>query len=298
MNDTQKVILRPVPGDIYKDSNLEPQYVCTRSISSASIYLSSSDPVQETNKVNMLMSTIKSSRDNANTLFSNICRVKVSNVHVRYITPNVNARNNQVIFFSSNSNLFHEVLLTPGFYSTTEDLITELQDSLNSISGVSGLTFSFSTFPNQPDTYILSSIGGNYIFADDCSACVKGRNLYNLPVDLTPTNAKLIGTMNLFYTTFIDFCSVTLTKYAKVKDNSTGYASNIILRAYITDPRQPHSFTQEDRELTAFNYNSGDSVNLIDIQLYDEFGELLYLPEGSAGTAGGFQWIMRLIVEA
>jgi len=277
--------------------NLEPQYVSIRSINSAKIYLRAADCKLETSKVDMLVSTIKSPSDNANVLIHNASRIKFSNVNLKYTIPNINERNNQLTFFSSVTNTAFSVFIPIGFYDSTQDVMQAIIDGWNFFTGTSGLTFSFSAVNLRPDCYLLDSAGGDYYVDPECTAVKFGSSLYALPIDGF-SNSKFVGTMSLFYTQFIDFVSNSLTKYQKLKNRTTGYDSNIIYRIYIDDPTLPHTIYSVNNDNVSFSYNPGDSINLIDMTLYDDNGQILYQPTSAANNNDTFDWVMELIIEA
>lgn len=293
----QKVILEPVDAKIYARNNLEPQYTTYRDPNRAIVYLDSEDNTLETNKVDILMSTIRILRDNASMLTSGINRISVQSAGIFYNIPNVNPRNNVLTFFSSNSGLFHTVTVPEGFYTTSNALITAVVIALNTATGASGLTFSFTVIAGFPDNYNLNSVGGNYYFTLTCLGIKYGVPLWNLPIDQIATNTKIVGTMGLWYTRYIDITSETLTKYCKVRTVSTNNNENIVLRIFVNDPTSVHLIPWENAPVSAsYNYLPNEPIYTIHFSLYDQFGNLLYIPNGAQGTVGGFEWNVQLLV--
>lgn len=290
-NKIDSVVLKPINMQIYKNVNYEPQYVTTRSINSANLYIESSDCTLELKKENILISTIKTLGDSAATLFTNICRVQLRDFTMYNVTPPVNNRNNTVRFFSTFSNIFHTVIIPESFYNDPNEnetnvvaMIDALLLALNN-EVTSGLTFSAtSDEDNFPRIYELTAVGGEFYFDKNCDCVRKGKYTYNLPSDDIPSFTKIIGPISYSYTSYIDICSQTLTKYSKLQNSSTGYNSNIICRVYddVTIPNhnnQPYFFAFGVPEEISFNYNPIDSISVIDIQIKDQWGELYYVPE-------------------
>lgn len=290
-----RVILDPVTPQRYKDDGKEPQYVTFQYQNQGEIYLDSQTSIDKIGPANMILSTRKTTDSQQNLLFTNISRVSVQSIGFNFISPNVNPRNNRIVVFSSFSGSFHQVDLIEGFYNTTDLLIDHIVTRLNTITGLTGLTFSRVAVPLMPGAYTLSSAGGNYYFNLDCSAMVKGYQLYNLPRDQTPTSSKIVGVMSLIYTRYIDFVSSQLTKYAKVPSRTTGYSNNIIERMYIDDSTYPHVVAQYEPGSSIFNYKPTDSVSSIDIKLLDQFGDELYVPQWN-GTDAGFYFDVNITV--
>jgi hypothetical protein len=112
-----------------------------------------------------------------------------------------------------------------------------------------------------------------------------------------PANAVFCSAFQSNYTAYIDICSDTLTKYQEVKDNMTRRVRNkagVIARIY-TVPFNQKEYTGSDLsepsgDIKAGPYNIDTDYNSpkwikwnpdeyiyeIDIQMYDQYGELLY----------------------
>lgn len=293
------VVLPPQSPLFYRKINEEPQYVTAKPPNRACVYIDSQDCVLETNKVSMIISTMKSRTDRPAVLISNVNRIALASAAIHMVTPNVNPRNYTITFFSSSSNSLHTVDLAEGFYSTSVALITHIVTRLNTLTGASGLTFSQAAVPGFPDTYSLISAGGNYYFSLDCSAIKKGYQLYALPIDQTLTSNKTVGSMGLFYTKYVDFCCPTLMKYAKVKSTSTNNISNLFFRINLTDFTVPLTTYLSEATVPDANYSFeySESVSIIEFELRDQFGDLLYLPQLVGSQNSGFWWNCSLLVE-
>lgn len=301
----ENVFLPMVPINTYKSLNFEPQYVTNKSISSAFITLDSNDCKQEPNKVDMLVSSIKALGDNASTIFTNITRINVLSIQMLYITPNVNPRNNQITFWSSNTNSFHTVFMNEENYIDPDKFMDDLMTALNTATGTSGITFQYNPKIdiNINPTFIIDTNGsGDFYFDASCSMAKKGKYLCNLQVDNIPDDEKTVGPVLLLYTRYVNFVSQALTKYAKIQNYTTGYIANILDTLNIPNlDASPLPFFIESKDsersvITSFAYNPGDSVSIIDMRIYDEFGELFYIPDEPYGNL--FYWEMKLRVEA
>jgi hypothetical protein len=243
------------------------------------------------------MSTVESIGENPSKLASGINRITVSSASIHANIPNVNPRNNVIRFFSSVTNSFHSVTVPEGFYTTPTILITAVRDTLNTISGTSGLTFSYATIVGFPDRFNLNSAGGSYYFDINCSAIKYGYQLWNLPIEQVASNSKLVGDILLYYTRYIDITSNTIIKYSKIKALTTGKTPDMLFRVPIEDPTKPGLSRSVPNLRSTFNYLPNESIFTIDFSLYDQFGNILYIPPGSPGTAGGFLWSISLLIE-
>lgn len=289
-----KIILEPVSSEIYKQDNLEPQYVTFQYQNQGEIFLDSQFCVDKISPTNINISTKKNINDRENILFSNISRIAVQSFGLMYITPNVNPRNNEIRFFSTNSGTYHTIQLLEGFYTTADQLIDHIVDRLNTVFPDSGLTFSKTTV--HTSYYNLNSAGGSYFFDLNCNAVTKGYQLYNLPKDQTATNTKRVGFMGLYYTRYIDVCSKQLTKYSKIQSKSTGFNNNLVERLFIDDPTKPHVIAQYESNSSIFNYKRTDNVSTVDIQLFDQFGDSLYISDSNNNTDSGFWFDLNITV--
>jgi len=291
------VFLEPVNENIYNRVNLEPQYVTTRTPNRAILYLDSQDCTLELNKADILMSTISSPGENPSKLSYGINRITIPACAIYNNIPNVNPRNNVITFFSSNSGLFHTVTVPEGFYTTPTALITAIVAALNTATGASGLTFSFTVISGFPDRFNLNSAGGNYFFDLNSLGVKFGYQLWNLPTEQVATNTKIVGDIIGFYSRYVDITSDTISKYAKVRTLTTGKGSNVIIRLYFIDYTKPNLRVDTNFQRPVYNFLPSEPIYSIQFTLRDQFGAILYIPPGAQGTAGGFFWNIQLLIE-
>lgn len=295
------VVLNPINPILYQTPHTEPQYITSKSPNKAIIYLDSQDCTLETNKVDIVMSTIKTKGEYPSNLAYGVSRLSFDSIHINWITPNVNPRNNTLKFFSSVTNSFFTVIIPEGFYTSSASLMVAIIAALNTATGSSGLTFSSVAVITQADTYLLNCVGGSYYIALDCTAITRGYQLYNFPITQIPETSKKMGAMSGRYTRYVDICSSTLSQYLKIRTVTTGNANNVIFRAFLNDIAFDHpgilSIDDTKTSNISYNYVSNSPINAIDFQLRDQFGDLLYIPPGSVGTPGGFYWDCALTIE-
>lgn len=129
---------------------------------------------------------------------------------------------------------------------------------------------------------------------------VTGTNIIGSSIFGGPANVVYCSAFQSNYTSYIDICSDTLTKYQNVKDNATrpfNNKSGVIARIYTT-PFNTKEYTNDDLESstasggttkvgpytidTDYNnpkwikWNPDEYIYQIDIQMYDDYGEPLY----------------------
>jgi len=301
----ENVFLPPVPIDAYKKLNVDPQMVCVRPSNAAFLYIESSECTLELTKEKILISTVKQLGDNASKLFNGVVRVQVVKFSLLSSTPCINARNNVITFWSSLTNAFHTVTIPEGYYNDpiTEDasqvkMMDALIIALN--SAATGNVFSYTPVNLFPTYFNLVCANGTYYFDKNCIAVKKGTYVYNLPEDDTPSNSKQVGPVCFGYTSYIDVCSQTLTKYGKIQNASTGYNGNIIVRLFedITIPdfsNKPNKLNYDLENVISFSFNPTDSIAIIDFEIKDQWGDLYYV---NPTKKKGFNWGILLRIEA
>lgn len=294
----ESVYLPPVSASLYDQSNLEPQYVIVRSNNRSSINILASDAKLEGDRTNILISSVKTSRDQPTTLARGFRRISISNFDMVWVTPNINERNNTLRFWSVGNSAFFTVTLEEGFYISATDVLNEIIAKLNAAG--SSVTFAYVVVPKSGGTrFKIQSLTSPFYFDKNCDAVVRGAHMYGFEVEPAipvPGTSKNLGPVLFCYTRFIDICSSKLNAYNKLPDGTTGYSNNIVSRIYLRPDQlvEPNLITGEVAFDTSKNFLYDDSLSLIDIQLRDEFGDLLYVPD----YVQNFDWGMRLLIES
>lgn len=279
------------------ETNFEPQEVTNKTPVSTWIYLTNLNKPSQTG----VQVTLDAG---GQVIFEKVSRVTPIGfiLHTPNI-PNVNVRNNTLTFYSSVTLSSYTVTIQEDLYLTDGALMIKVVSALNSVSGSSGLTFSYIAYPTPGSIArlaSLSSAGGNFYIDPNCSAVKKGLLLYGFPV-MPPVyvGSVVVGPINLLYTAYVDVCSYTLTKYAKLRSISTDTAkSAIFLRVPIAVSQTNFGVDSTqlfNREVNNnFAFRSKETVNSIDITLYDMFGDLLYVPPELVGK---FSWTLTIAVQ-
>lgn len=299
------VILVPISDEIVNDENLEPQMIRVRSNNNSYIFIDNEIRKDDTNPVDLILG------GNNSVLFARkIRRWAVAQFNISWTVPNVNPRNN-VLTFEYNLPGNRETITIPeGFYSSQEQLLDELIAQLNTKTGITGITFSYSQPQDTAGNVInrrcatISGAGGTFRFYDEATGLTspmiqRGEHLINLSTNNTFTTSKNAGSINLQYTRYFDITSFALNQYTKNPSSSNALgATNIVIRVPITD-RDAHIEIYELRNLSWVNYNSSQTLTNIDFQLVDEHGELLYVGDchNGDGTKSNFVWAIDILTE-
>lgn len=283
-SDVIPVVLTAVDDTIQYDSNREPNFVRIRSGNLGYLYLDSATADGPPNKFIV---------GGKQLLFQNkIKRFALSTLRIGYNIPNVNPYNNSGTIFIDNgsSTLFYTFTVPTGYYTTSTQFANALATAINAAISGSGATMTITPLTTDPETYTMTLTAGFTFRFDLQSKMVKyGRFLCNLPTSQILSNSKTMGAVQLIYTRYIDITSFALNQYNK-NMNSSGITSlpQLLIRLYETPFSQDQNGTfiaySRDRFITLTNLNWTNferdvALTACDITLYDEFGNLLYIPE-------------------
>lgn len=285
-----KVILSPITDDQsgVLDNNLEPPFVRVRQRNASYTYLDTFAREDRINNASFIISNA------SGILAKRTKRFSISFVYACLVTPNINPRNNQIIF-DTGAGTF-TVVIPEGFYDRTQ-AITALVAALNTVSGPSGVVFSA---PNQfPNSNLYITLTGTNPFR------IRGGTfqqmgyafwgfLQNDPRLSTaaPLSTTLrLGPISALYTRYWDFASRELLQHTKSANAGSDVIANILFRAYITPDAagSPTSYQVQNYQLqngdAAWNFDASHALAVVDIQLYDEFHQPFYLPNGDDSAA-------------
>lgn len=247
--------------------------------------------------------------------------LKVQELNFQWGVPNIVAGiNNQLAFFTTETNDIYILSVTEGFYTGTT-LATALTTLASQpvVSTESGLTITLDDppiFTYQPNgTFKVTASGTTQVALFDVFyGSADPFDYGNLPINspsLLSTmgfnslianysvNSKIIisGFAPMLYTSYIDICSSQLTQFQNTGDAMTALANkgNLICRVYLSDetstatvdasgcpiyPGQtPFIIHRQFKNPKVMKWNGQNSIATIDIQLYDQYGRLLYVGE-------------------
>ena len=239
--------------------------------------------------------------------FGEIKRAGVTDVYFPWRTPNVNKNNNH---FGLDISGEQYVLTVPeGFYKPSE-LAAAMQTIANSIDDAEGFQLIGTTtnaLIGQPWTITTSPSTGAFtisgtgvdIGANFNTFDIYVRNLneiinFNIPSAIGLVASYTGGVPSMAYTKYIDFVSNNLCKHQRLKDGLTQFNyTNIIYRLYLQNGDAYSAPLTDDgffgsrpanlyRQVTTpkmMMWNKDEMISAIDIKLYDDSAELLYIPE-------------------
>lgn len=120
------------------------------------------------------------------------------------------------------------------------------------------------------------------------------------PTDYTAS--KLIGSIGLLYTRYVDVQSKIITQYASsISSSNSTFNFGLIFRLYIggNDFKiMPSKFISDNTiPIRYLNYNPLAELRKIDITILDDKGKILYLPKVSKNTNSGFDFSLFFEVQ-
>lgn len=236
--------------------------------------------------------------------FGEIRRASVSDVYFPWRTPNVNINNNY-FYLVINGDVYY-LTIPEGFYKPSE-LALQMQTIANSATGFRTVA-SFGTTPvyftgatwvitsNAIGKFTITATGAT--FSRPTGIAKAGNNTRDLnqlinffTLSYTPLTTFTGGIPSMSYTRYIDFVSTNLTKHQRLKDGLTQLNyTDIIYRLYLqndlnmplTDDTffgsRPVDIYRQIQNAKYMQWNKNEMISAIDIKLYDDSGELLYIP--------------------
>jgi hypothetical protein len=188
-----------------------------------------------------------------------------------------------------------------GFYNPTQ-LATAITAAMNADIGGSIVTVTYETTLYNIGRFVFTCIANykivfNAIVSNSSVGITKNQTLITLGANafnfISPQAVQVFSPPTMSYTRWIDLCSSTLTKYQRVKDATTLPADAHIVtlaRIYLTPPNVaqnssfgagplnglPFNFTVDFSTVKWCKWSPREVLSNFDIQIRDEFGQLLY----------------------
>ena len=247
-------------------------------------------------------------------LYGYFTRLAITQVSFDWKLPTIVENKNDAFYIENGTTNVSVILqITPGFY-TPDALAAVMQSQIQGAAGL-GLGAATVTFNPTTGSFVVNGNGTPVKFVDPTTDPVTENEPEEiqiilrtyLTIGVTNTNitaAAAVQTLappNMIYTRYVDIVSKELTKYQNVKDNDTSpqnQLSQVVVRLYTTPPNTyiptgvvPGAGTETDptvalgdRQFTLcvdyntpkhIKWNPNEAVYNVDLQVYDEFGELL-----------------------
>ena len=241
-----------------------------------------------------------------------IMNIRLSEVLFPYSIPNVNDYNNRFgISNDPTAFISVEIVVPTGFY-TGASLVATINPLIAAQLTTNTPVLSYDANTN---TFTFTASGGSYpvsifpILNTTSGAAFSSVSPVTSPSILSmmgfnfatknysdPAAVLVGGSASLVYTQYIDICSDVLTQYQNLPDASTGNVNHqhVICRLYIANETStsntdasgnplfpgmsPFVIHRQFKNTKVMKWNNQNSVDRIDIQLYDDAGRRLRLP--------------------
>ena len=241
-----------------------------------------------------------------------IMNIKLSEVLFPYAIPNVNEYNNTFGISNDPDGIVSVQITVPTGFFTGATLATEINDLIAAALPVNTPTL---TYNGNANIFTFTQSGAGHpvsIFpilnansgalfstgAPVTSPSILSMMGFNFATQnyLVPASVLVGGSAPMVYTQYIDICSDVLTQYQNLPDASTGTPNlqHVICRLYIANETSTNNSDGEGNPLfpgmvpfvihrqfknpKVMKWNNQNSVDRVDIQLYDDAGRALRLP--------------------
>jgi hypothetical protein len=247
-------------------------------------------------------------------LYGYFTRLAITQVSFDWKLPTIVAGKNDTIFLLNTVTAAEALITLDEAFYTPDALANELASKIQAeiALGLTGMTVifdpvtgSFFFDSNGDDFLFLDPTANNFTPTTDAQNTVILRTYSTIGVNNANTlvigSTKVLAPPNMIYTRYVDIVSKELTKYQNVKDNDTSpqnQLSQVVVRLYTTPPNSyiptgvvpgagassDATVSLGDRQFTLcvdyntpkhIKWNPNEAVYNIDLQVFDEFGELL-----------------------
>lgn len=352
------VKLVPMQDSETGDENIEPPFVRVRSGNTAYMYLDTSPETQKNDNNTAEWIIGDAGPDTRSNLYArkfkrSACRF----VEIMWATPNVNPRNNTIIFrHSANPALSITAVIPtynymrlfqstpfmwtnsagaglpvpvfgpfPGILTSEVDLedgiLTKFAAAMTAAihaAGFPGIDFTVVPSDGYRDLRLTNYQNTNCIFwrmAPTIGSFIfEGGSLFQkgqFLLGVTPIEPYIdvsnvanyypvyqAGPVSFLYTRYVDICSRTLLDNTKLDTSGTNVPPNLIMRVYFRKEDQASGILWLPLFETAqwFNWRKDQVLSSVDLQLRDEFGDLVELPlPPNAAIGGGNNTWMNIV---
>lgn len=226
-------------------------------------------------------------------------RINVCEINFPWAIPNITVQNNKFGIQKEIEPSMNQIVIEAGFY-TPEELVEAINTALALV------------YPE--DAPILAYDSANFRYTITCTDAFKlfpqlntimsARDYYTTTPSLLHTlgfsfdqlqvqfNLAIRGlTTQSLYTDYIDIVSDKLTTYANYRDGTSanGGKNSVLIRLYLADESsatmtapigtRPFTIHRQFVNPKSIEWDSAAFIDWIDIQVYDQYGQLVALPQ-------------------
>jgi hypothetical protein len=274
-----KVILAPVSDEMQLDENLEPPFIRVRDTNSQYMQLDTSKNTALDNPSEAVIPLNRS--------MPRVNRIKIVFFATRYFSPNINPRNN--VFNFINNGVQFTAILAPDQNLIGIARYDALALAMSTAIGLPG-AFTASASTNFANTYTISGgLTNSFRFLKTSNGIINGRYLwgfnernYNVGTD---SLEQTLTSYSESYSRYIDVSSFELTQYTKIDTAGTDIPAETVFRFFLTDVVYGQSIFTGFTQSPSLNYDRSRAISSVDLQLLDEFHQLLYVPTQHWGSS-------------
>lgn len=269
-----RVILSPVSDEMQLGENLEPPFVRTRETNSQLIV------------INMQTENINESPCDQTVYLERavprINRLALTFISFRYLSPNINPLNNTFSFIRTGTNFVATIAVDQNLVGIAR--YNALVAAMNLATGVPG-EYAVTAHPTLANTYIISNTlpGTPWRFVNSSNGIKTGRFLWGFnPTNYNVGNEAQSHTLSSYtesYTRWIDVISYEITQFTKIDISGTKIPAECIIRYQLNTTVYGTYDFAAITTLASLNFNRSRSLSVVDIQIRDEFGNILYIPK-------------------
>jgi hypothetical protein len=251
-------------------------------------------------------------------------RVAVTQIQFQWNLPTIIAGYNDSFYVDISGGVdagVHEIILVPGYYNP-QDLAAEIEDQLQAECPGSGFTCVWSVLNGAfviqaTESFIIVSLStiASTLAPGDANRFRRTYTTLGFQYSGASNGASTeyyASPPTMLYTRYIDILSSYLAKFQDVKDSSTSqnlnfnckiarvYPISASLPTYLTETAgpsyAPFIITIDYATPKQIMWNPDEAVNNFDIQLRDEFGDIIPYSVDSPDAHAACEYAMTLLV--
>lgn len=270
-----RVILAPVSDEIQLDENLEPPFVRPRETNSQIIVINVQNNNYTESPCDQIIPLVRA--------VPRVNRIKSTFLSLRYLSPNINPLNNRFSFVKGGVPFTATIPFDQNLTGLTRYQALALAMSV--ATGIPG-DFAAAVHPVYANTFeIRNTIGAFWRFdlTPTGTGIINGRFLWGFNgLNYAPgveNSSQFLCSYTESYTRWIDILSYELTQFTKIDISGVNVPAECFIRYQLNSTDYgSYEFAPLDNT-GSLNFNRSKSLSSVDIQVRDEFGNLLYIPQ-------------------